>query len=123
MATANEEAVRKVMKNYIEGTFKGDIDKLKACFHPKAVMNGYLNGDLLIGTIEPFFKDVSSKPYMASRNIPYKGEIIFVEITDQIASTAVRETGYEGGLSFINYFHLLFVDAQWKIISKTFTTL
>jgi hypothetical protein len=34
MATA-EEAVRKVIQNYIEGTFEGDVEKLKACFHPK----------------------------------------------------------------------------------------
>ena len=123
MTTANEEAVRKVMKNYIEGTFEGDIDKLEACFHPDAVMNGYLKGELLIGTTGPFLKDVSSKPSMASRGIPYKGEIVSIEIMDRIASATIRETGYEGGLSFLNFFHLVYAEAIWKIFSKTFTTL
>ena len=123
MQTTNGKDVRRVLQKYIEATFKGDVEKLTACFHNKAVMNGYLNGELLIGTAEPFFEDIGSRPSMASRGIAYTAEIVLLDIADQIASATVKETGFEGGLSFINYFHLIFTDMQWKIYSKTFTTL
>ncbi len=56
MVKEDENAIRKVIDNYITGTFKADIVSLQACFHPKAVMNGYLGDDLLLGGPEPFFR-------------------------------------------------------------------
>ena len=30
----DEAAVRAVLQDYMDGTYEGDVDKLKACFHP-----------------------------------------------------------------------------------------
>jgi hypothetical protein len=49
-----KEAVRKSILQYIEGSYQGDAGTLKNCFHPKAVMNGYLQDQLLVGDPEPF---------------------------------------------------------------------
>jgi glutaredoxin len=39
--TAEDEAlVKAVLQDYIDGTFEGDVAKLKNCFHPDAIMNG-----------------------------------------------------------------------------------
>ena len=123
MTSENEAGVRKVMEQYMSGTFEGDVESLKACFHPKAVMNGYLGDKLLIGTPEPFFQDMGSNPSMASGGLPYKGEILSLEIQEGVASVTLKEEGFPMDMAFINYFHLLIDEGDWKIISKTFTLL
>ncbi len=123
MAKSNDSAVRKVIENYMEGTFKADVETLKSCFHPNAVMNGYLGQDLLIGGPEPFFSDIGSNPSMESGGLPYRGEIISLEINKQVASVTLKEEGFPDGMSFLNYFHLIKESGNWKITSKTFTTL
>lgn len=123
MTSENEAAVRKVMEQYMSGTFEGDVEGLKACFHPRAVMNGYLGDKLLIGTPEPFFQDMGSNPSMASGGLPYKGEIVSLEVQEAVASVTLKEEGFPDDMAFVDYFHLINDGGAWKIISKTFTTL
>ena len=121
MANSEEQAVRKVIQQYIDGTYHGDVKSLKDCFHPKAVMNGYLQERLHIGGPEPFFKNVEDSPSMAKTGAPYKGEITFLDVIGNIASVTLKETGYRN-MHFTDYFHLLREQGKWKIISKAYTT-
>lgn len=117
-----EAAVRKVIDKYMEGTFKADVETLKGCFHANAVMNGYLGEMFLKGSPEPFFSDIGSKPSMESGGVPYKGEIVSLEIQGKVASVTLTEQGFPNGMSFVNYFHLVEDNGNWEITSKTFTT-
>jgi len=122
MTNSEEQAVRRMIQQYIDGTYQGDVKSLRDCFHPKAVMNGYLHEQLLIGGPEPFFEDMESTPSMAKAGTPYKGEITFLDVVGNIASATVKETGFGDDMAFTDYFHLLREQGEWKIISKTFTT-
>jgi len=122
MATSDSKAVREVVEQYIQGTYTGDGQALRDCFHPDAVMNGYLNDQLLAGTPEPFFNEIENNPSMAEGGAPYKGEIVSVDIAGKVASVTVKETGFAGEMAFTDYFHLIKDNDVWKIISKTFTT-
>ena len=122
MANAEEAAVRKVVQQYIDGTYQGDVGALRDCFHPKAVMNGYLQDQLLIGGPEPFFENMQNAPSMAEAGAPYKGEITFLDVVGNVANVTIKETGFGGGMAFTDYFHLIKERDEWKIISKTFTT-
>jgi hypothetical protein len=122
MTTTDKDAVCEVVQKYIDGTFQGDVSALRECFHSKAVMNGYLNDQLLLGDPEPFFQEMGNNPSMAEGGAPYKGDIISVDVIGHIASVTVKETGFAGSMSFTDYFHLIKVDDEWKIFSKTFTT-
>lgn len=121
MVNSEEQAVRRVIQQYIDGTYQGDVKFLRDCFHPKAVMNGYLYEQLLIGGPEPFFENMENAPSMAKTGAPYKGEITFLDVVGNVASVTVKETGL-GDMAFTDYFHLLKEEGEWKIISKTFTT-
>ncbi len=121
MTNSEEQAVREVIQQYIDGTYQGDVKSLRDCFHSKAVMNGYVQEQLLIGGPEPFFKNIEDSPSMAKTGAPFKGEIIFLDVVGNIASVTVKETGY-GDVAFTDYFHLLKEQGEWKIMSKTFTT-
>ena len=113
-------AVREVLERYIDATYRADVESLKSLFHPAALMAGYLQDDLLVGGPEPFFSDLGSHPAMAQTGAPYKATIEDVQVAGRIAGARVEESGFFGATSFVNYFHLLEVKGEWKIVSKTF---
>ena len=118
-----EAAVRKVMEEYVDATFRADVGVLRSTFHPAASMAGYLGDDLLVGTPEPFFDDIGSRPSMAGSDAPYKADVSAIQVAGRVASATVEESGFFGAMSFVNFFHLLNVDGDWKIVSKTFQSL
>ena len=122
MAEDKITAVQNVIQQYINGTYHGDVEKLRRCFHENALMSGYLGDQMMISGPEPFFEDISKNPPMSEAGAPYNGEITSIEITGNTANVTVKETGFAGTLNFTNYFHLMKVEDEWKIMSKTFTT-
>ena len=116
-------AVREVMQRYVDATFRADVVTLRNIFHPGASMTGYLGDDLLEGTPEPFFADLGSRPSMAESAAPYEAEISSIDVSGRAATATLNESGFFGVMRFVNYFHLLNVGGDWKIISKTFASL
>lgn len=114
-------AVGEVMARYVDAVYRGDVTALRACFHPSAVMSGYLGEELLTGGPERFFEDVGATPAMQSTGAPYVAETARVEVTGGAASVRLDETGFFGSLSFVNWFHLIRCeDGEWRIVSKLF---
>jgi len=120
---AEEKAVRDLIQRYIDGTYAADVEMLKGVFHEKAVMNGYLGPNLLIGDPSPFIEDMGGSPSMQSNNDPYKAEIRDLLIEGDVASLVLYETGFRGDASLVDFFHCIKTDGEWKIISKLFTTM
>ena len=115
-----EAAVREVIERYAKGTFEGDAEKLRGTFHPKAVMNGYLNGQLLLATPEPFIAEMSKAP-LREAGAPYEWEIAGLQVAGKVASVTLKETGFPDGSGFTTYFHLIDDGDGWSIVSKLFT--
>ena len=105
--------IKKLIETYAAGTYEADTDKLKSVFHEKAVMNGYLGEDILLGDPKPFIEDIGQNPSMKSQGAKYNAEIEYMNV----------ETAFRGDGAMVNHFHLIKTDGSWKIISKLFTTL
>lgn len=110
-------AARAVIDLYVQGS-SGDAELLKSIFHEDALMNGYFQGQLMVGSPEPFFDEVA-KMDPAQPNPGYRGEIESVDVAGEVATVKLVETDFMGS-DFIDFFHLIRVDGKWKIISKTF---
>ena len=123
MEDGGAATVRAVMERYVDAVFNADIETLRDVFHPQASMCGYLGDKLLIGTPEPFFEDLASHPSMAKNGDPFKGELSAIAAMGKAATATLVESGFFGSGSFVNYFHLLEIDGEWKITSKVFSTL
>ena len=113
-------AARAVIEEYIEACRVRSVERLKAIFHPDALMSGYLMEQRLIGSTQPFYDALLHAPADPSGS-RYQGEITSVDVIGRIASVTLQEQGFLG-LNFTDYFHLLKIDGQWKIVAKTFTT-
>ncbi len=115
-----EAAVRAVMERYAEAVYRADVATLREIFHPAAVMSGYLGETQLAGSPEPFLADVGGRPSMETTGAAYTADVLDVTVSPRTASLRLEETGFFGTTSFVNYFHLLLVDGEWKIVAKTF---
>ncbi len=121
-ATADILAVRQVGDAYIKATFEADVATLRQVFDPGAVMNGFLGGELGLGSPEPFFDGLTNNPPMASTQSDFKGWIESIDVVGNAARMTIKETGYFNTFNFTDYMHLIKTDDGWKIISKTYTS-
>ena len=110
-------AVREVVNLYIRGS-AGDVELLRSIFHPDALMNGYFNGHLGIGSPEPFFAEVSNLQG-SEPGENYQGEIESIEVIGDVATARLVETDFLGS-DFVDFFHLIRIEGEWKIVSKTY---
>lgn len=120
MSNSSEiEQARAVIQEYVDACTARSVERLKAIFHENALMSGYMMGEYIMGSAEPFFQAVENPPPGVPSGENYKGEITSAEISGPIASITLKEAGFMG-MNFTDYFHLAKVNDEWKIISKTF---
>ena len=120
MPSPNDYAsVRTVIDSYIKGSYTADTDLLKRCFHPDALMSGYYRGDLDIGSPQPFFDQLESEPSSKSSGEDYQAELSFIHMAGCTVSAGVVKDNLLG-TNYVNQFHLLKIDDQWRIISKIY---
>jgi Putative lumazine-binding len=118
--TSEAAEARAVIEEYVDACAAGSVARLQAIFHEQALMSGYMMGDYIMGSPEPFFQAVASPPPQAPPTTGnYTGEITSVEVSGAVASVTLKEAGFMG-MNFTDYFHLAKVDGNWLIISKTF---
>ena len=117
--TTETDGARAIIQEYVDACVAGNVERLRAIFHDDALMSGYMMGEYLMGSPEPFFQAVESPPQGAETGGDYKAEITHIEVSGPIASITLKEVGFMG-INFTDYFHLAKVNDEWKIISKTF---
>ena len=111
--------ITEAIELYTQGTYEGDGEKLRSVFHERAVMHGYI-GDELITESPAEFIEGMERLRMRDSGAEYRSSIVSMEIEGRVAAVTLGETGFPGGMSFTNYFHLIDDGTGWKIISKTF---
>jgi len=122
MPSPNEyAAVRRVLEQYIDASYTGNVPSLKTVFHPDALMAGYLDDELDIGTPEPFYEELAETPSAKETGDQYHAEIAFIHIAGPMASGAIIEDNLLGK-NYVNHFHLLKIEGEWRIVSKIYTT-
>ena len=117
--TKEADLARAVIQEYVDACAAGSAERLRTIFHDNALMSGYMMGEYLMGSPEPFFKAVENPPPGADTGGAYQAEITSVEVSGPVASITLKEAGFMG-VNFTDYFHLAKVNDEWKIISKTF---
>jgi len=116
--TDERTAIETVVQLYIDGASKGEAEKLKTAFHPKALMFGSVSGQRFDAPITTMIQEVTVNPL--DNDGGYSGRIIAVEQTGDAAIATVEESGCWGNLSFVDYLALAKIDGSWKIVNKVF---
>jgi hypothetical protein len=112
-----EAAVRAALDHYLQGHATGSGDEFSKVFHPESMLFWVTpEGAFSRRTSADYIKGAAGKP--AADEAQRKRRILMVDV-DGTAAVAKVELDYPG-MRFIDYFTLLKVDGQWKIMNKIF---
>ncbi len=114
--TADYQAITTTLMNYIDGTAKGEPEKVRSAFHPDFQLysvNEYdslkiRSGNAYINNIKP------------GERTERQGRIIAIDIENN-AAMAKAEIAVPGWRIFTDYFLLLRYEGAWKIVQKSYT--
>jgi hypothetical protein len=112
------DAIVKVLRLYMEGSARGEPDKLKEAFHPDSRMFGSLGGKRVDVPIQALFEMTAQGP--ADIDGAYRGRVVSVTQVGDAATAVVAEDGFWGRVSFVDFFSLAKIDGRWWIVNKTF---
>jgi hypothetical protein len=113
-ASADEAGVRKAIEAYFEGHATGQGDHFRRGMHADMRFSGLRDGKLFHRTLDEFAGGFPGKP--AADEAKRKRRIVNIDITG-IAASAKIELDYPN-VFFTDYFLLLKVDGEWKIMDK-----
>ena len=121
---ADEKAVEAAVRDYVEGVYEADPDRIRRSVHPDLQKFGFarrspddeyrvipMTFDQLVELAATYNADGSKVPSDAPK------EIVVLDVLDQTASA--RLTAAWG----VDYFHLAKYDGRWKIVHVLWQTL
>ncbi len=110
-----KELIKKTLQHYIDGAKSGKGLDMKPSFHDDATIFGYIGDELFCGPIQKLY-DWNDKNGPASE---ISCEFKSIEIVQSIATVCLVSKNWTG-FDFTDFFTLLKVDGNWKIINKVF---
>jgi regulator of protease activity HflC (stomatin/prohibitin superfamily) len=114
--TADREAVKIPLNNYLQGHITGDPDFIRKAFWPEGRVTFVREGKLTQRSAEEFAAGFPGKP--AADEAQRKRSIESIDITGN-AATAKIVLDYPA-VKFTDYMTLLKIDGEWRIINKSF---
>lgn len=118
MSNRNPEDVQQIkqtIQHYLDGAKSGRGDDMKPAFHEQATIFGYVGDDLMAGPIQQLF-DWNDQNGAAT---DIQTEIADIDVAGSCATARVESDNWTG-LKFTDFFTLLKVNGQWKIMNKVF---
>lgn len=109
------DAITELIQHYIDGAISGKGSDMKPAFHEDATIYGYVGADLFAGPIQGLYD-------WNDTNGPAKeivSRIVSIDIVGTAASVRL-ETDNWTGHRFTDFFNVLKVDGQWKVMNKIF---
>ena len=114
-ALSDYDAITNAVQNYISGGRTGRTADMKLAFHPDATIFGYIGPDLFAGPIQRLF-DWNDQNGAAAE---LEGRITSIDLIETVATVRLELDNWTGH-RFTDFFTLLKVDGEWKIMNKVF---
>jgi len=108
-------SIKSVIQHYIDGARSGKGGDMKPAFHEDATIFGYIGNDLIAGPIQILF-DWNDENGPAADIV---ANITNIDIEGTVATARVDSDNWTG-YKFTDFFTLLKVDGEWKIMNKVF---
>jgi hypothetical protein len=110
--SADKEAIKRVVQQYLDVTDKKDFDSIKKAFHPDAKLLSVGKIGLNQMTQEEWWQRISRIPGKVERT----SNIVMIDVTGLAAVVKI-----DFGRS-TDYLSLLKVNDEWKIVNKILST-
>jgi|TARA_X000000368_G_scaffold237548_1_gene187615 hypothetical protein len=115
----DKQKIEQGVQLYFDSMYESDPAKVRAAFHPNAMITGYLETGLAEMTVDQFADFVESQsPSPKEKGDEILLEIVSCDIAGSTASVTVRDA-YIGHV-FLDTLSFLEKDGDWKIYNKLF---
>lgn len=111
------EEISGLVKNYFDGLYFADVEKLKAIFHEDVV----LKAPGLRRSREEWLEAVASRPIPSELGHEYNFELLAIEVVGQQAMVKVKCPLYD--YSYVDFLGFLYENGQWQIVNKMYVDL
>jgi Putative lumazine-binding len=118
--TTDIQAIKDAVQLYIDGIHQGDTGLLKKAFHTQAMMYGTSGENVTVTPIEGLYSYVEANTPPARSGELHRCTIVSVRVSGNTASVEMSEDQTYGH-NYVNYFHLLKIGGEWKIVSKSYS--
>jgi len=110
------QSIEKTINHYFDGMITHNAKSIEKAFHPTAIMKWNEKGEYTEVNAVQALSD-----YLNSTDpIKTKTKIVSVSVIGD-AANAQLELEYET-FYFIDFMHLMNINGEWQIVSKTYTT-
>ena len=109
------DAIKETIQHYINGGKTGNTAEMKLAFHKDATIFGYIGADLFAGPIQGLF-DWNDQNGAA---LELEGRITSIDLVGTVATARIELDNWSGH-RFTDFFTLLKVDDEWKVMNKVF---
>ena len=113
--TTDLQQIETTINHYFDGMINHNSKSFEKAFHPAASMKWYEDKYMEVNATKALSDYVN-----ANDAVKTKTRIIAINIVNDVAN-AQLELEYET-FTFVDFMHLMKVDGEWKIVSKTYTT-
>lgn len=117
--TQDTQSIEAVVQLYIDGIHNGDAALLRQAFHPQAMMYGTSGDKVTITPIEGLYSFVETCVPPARSGDLHQCSIVSIQVAGNTAAAEMTED-QTFGHNYVNYFHLLKIEGQWVIVSKSY---
>jgi hypothetical protein len=101
---------------YFKGIYAGDTNLLGRAFHPGTLLFGDAAGKAYFKTLVQYLDGVKNRQSPKDSGLPFKGEIVSIEIINSIAIAKVSVRMYEFNYVELLSFHK--INGNWLIVNK-----
>lgn len=112
-------AVTALLRDYFDGLYFSDTQRLKRVFHPQAVYATATEGTPLILRMDEYLPVVDKRPAPASRGDARSDRIVSIDFVGPVTALAKVQCAIKPK-HFTDLLTLIQVDGRWQIISKVF---
>lgn len=121
MAMFAEKSIEigKVIHNYLEGIYQGDVERLRSSFTDNAQLWGEVKGAEYFKSLENYLEGVKNRKSPRELDEAFKMKILSLEITGNIATAKLHVPML--GYNYYDFLSLGIVKGEWKIVNKLFT--
>lgn len=111
--------IEKVVKDYFNGLYYGDINLLKGAFSSNAFIYGDIQGETYIKPIEPFLDWVGQRKSPNDNKENFHMKILAIDL---LGDSAVVKTHVPMlGNNYYDFLALHCANGEWTIVNKLFS--
>ena len=111
--------IEKTIKDYFEGIYEGDVQKLGATFSAKAYLWGDIKGAPYAKSLAEYLEGVKNRRSPKEGGEAFGMQILGIEVLGHVAVARLHVPML--GYNYYDYLSLCLIDQEWKIVNKLFT--